>query len=333
MTAELVSPSAARPLSRASGWLRLARSPRPWAHAAAAVLLGFVLAVPVPGIAIGIVFGGLVAVPFLLVLLAAASVGFGWLGRWFVATKRGWWLALVTPVVWLPVAIVVVFTEPVSLDATKLDAAIWAGVASGLVALLAHRGPVRVVVAVVVAVSIVAFAMNVASEANDRLIARGQVSFGSTVRPFVVEIDGYQPVGEALRYDDQLLAGTFRPEGEQLTDPFGNPLDITLTTEDSAQGAPTPCGRDLLGVNSLTGPEVEMSCVVTGKSFTRASVNGQEIGRIRDGLIVRVSAGKGVPLATLKRALADARPMDDRHYRHLLLGESGEYIPELDGRR
>jgi hypothetical protein len=46
------------------------------------------------------------------------------------------------------------------------------------------------------------------------------------------------------------------------------------------------------------------------------------------------SRGRSAPrLLFFEPALANAKPMDDRYYRHLLFGENGQYIPELDGLR
>jgi len=52
------------------------------------------------------------------------------------------------------------------------------------------------------------------------------------------------------------------------------------------------------------------------------------VAQKRARLIVAASALVGIAACG-----SNAKPMDDRYYRHLLFGESGQYIPELDGLR
>jgi hypothetical protein len=108
----------------------------------------------------------------------------------------------------------------------------------------------------------------------------------------------------------------------------GYPVQFVLTTD--AKRVPA-CGPPL--DTHQSPPEPQTTCTKTATGWLRTSASAHELTRVVDGKLVRVTGPLSTPTAVLRAALANAKPMDDRYYRHLLFGENGQYIPELDGLR
>lgn len=306
-------------------WLSKGRRSRPWWHAAAAFVAGLTLPVLLNG---GIVFtllGGIPLVLILVVVLAAAV--FGGIGRWGTGRAAGWWLAL-TVAPWF-VSVVLLTLSPTSGESFGASPA-WQFLLAGLVpaalALLTHAGPARAV-AVLAIIGAIVIGWNAKNESD---AVQAKLVLGSSVRPDVTNVPGYTPVGETQRTDpstsSEALSWGYRRSGIS-TD--GSQVRFVLTTDVATAAV---CGP-VLWAQQITQPEPETSCVHNGNDWARTSAHTYEIARIVHGKLVRVTAPNSTPKSVLTTALRNATPMNDRYYRHLLFGEKGQYLPELDGLR
>lgn len=318
-------------------WLRTGLRRRPLAHAMSAFLVATLFTWPAQYSVIAFIFGGFFGLWAAALVLIVSGIAFGALGRIFLRSRRGWLLGLVTPIVWLPIVVVAFMqtAEPTgSLDGTSITPLLIGSSACALIALVTYAGPLRVLAITAACICAIVLILHAMTERASDELAEGQARFGSSVRPFVAVIDGYRSLGEPTATAAGAVAGFYREQGAEQTGPAANPTDITLATEtDATSGISTACGPPLLGTDGDGAPQDQLSCTQNGNTWTRKSANGHELARILDGYIVRVSASMEVSTSTLEMALDAAHPMDDRFYRHLLFGEQGEYIPELDGKR
>lgn len=327
-----------------ASWMRGALVPRVWLHAAAAFIAGFAAARFLQGAVFIFLFTGPGALLFLLTVVVIVAVVFGALGRVFTRKGSGWWCSFAV-LAWAPAVLVPTFMQG-EVDASALNPAIIGGIAAAVVALLPYAGPPRVLAGIALVVTVVVVGVTAIGAIESGRATEAHKRLGTSIRPYVVTVEGYEAQYEmaSAGLPTGGLRQTMRLESEKVTSAdAAMPGDITLLNqsvdEPITSGATelepaTMCGLPLLGVNQGNA-EDETSCVkdADGKTWVRTSAAGLELARILDGVIVRVSAGPKVSEATLRDALDSAKLMDDRYYRHLLYGEEGEYIPELDGLR
>ncbi len=324
MSDVIAAPPTAAGLRFRAWWSRGLHA-RPWLHAAAAFVAGLVLPLM---LRTGILLLLLGSIPWLLIVVfVIAAAIFGALGWWGTARPAGWWLA-VTVIPWFVSEVAVTLSPTTGQGPGGSD--VWLYLLAGLVpvalALVSHSGPPRAV-AVIAIVAAVAIGVNAKNESDT---VQAKLALGSGLRPDVTTVPGYTPYGETqLAYPGTLseaLAWGYIKSG---TSTDGYPVQFVLTTD---VGTAAVCGSPLYA-HQLTQPEPEVQCVQQGKDWMRSSANAYEIVHVGDGKLLRVTAPTSTPKSVLTAALRNAKPMDDRYYRHLLFGQSGQYIPELDGLR
>jgi len=308
-------------------WLMRGRRWAPWIHALAAFAIGVVLYLILQQVIVFVLLGfGPLGLLGLLAPLAIAFLAFGGLGRAAIGRRAGWWLGL-SAIPWFAVGVIVFITAQTShgWDPSVPWPYLVAGLAPATFALLAHAGPSR---AIAVACIVATIVLGVQAKSHADLVS-AQQRLGSTIHPEVTSVTGFQPYGEThLAYPgttSQALAWGYIKSGI-LSGPI--PVQFVLTTDRPDVHV---CGPALNAHRQ--SPEPQLTCTESGPEWSRTSADFHELARIEDGYLVRVTAPASTPDAVLARALDHAEPMDDRYYRHLLYGESGQYIPELDGLR
>jgi hypothetical protein len=131
---------------------------RPWGNALAALFIGVLFGFFLRIIAIAaLLAGGSRAMLAALVILAAA-IGFGALGRAFTGRRAGWVLAI-TVFVWAPLVIgaaFVIFAGEGRFNQSNLLSPLLGGIGAGVFALLAYKGWTRWVAILVFLAGIVA---------------------------------------------------------------------------------------------------------------------------------------------------------------------------------
>lgn len=260
------------------------------------------------------------------VSFAIAFLAFGWLGSAMTGRRSGWWLGL-SAIPWLVVGVVlfVAAQTPHGWDPSVPWPYALAGLVPAAIALVAHAGPPRVIALVCIVAAIV---LGIQAKTQSDVVS-AQERLGSTLRPEVTSVAGYVPFGETQLESpgtrSQALAWGYVKSGVS-TD--GYPIQFVLTTD---QKSVDVCGPKLDAHQAA--PEPQSSCTRTGTEWLRTSAGAHELSRVVDGKLVRATAPLSTPTRVLRTALNNAKPMDDRYYRHLLFGESGQYIPELDGLR
>ena len=307
-------------------WLRRGLRWTPWIHGVATFLVGALLYV---GLQQAIVFLFLFGPLWIIAIVAAfaiAFLAFGWLGSAMTNRRSGWWLGL-SAAPWLVIGVIVFVAAqtPHGWDPSVLWPYALAGLAPAAIAFLTHAGPPRAI-ALVCIVAAIALGIQAKSQSD---VVSAQQRLGSTLRPEVTSVAGYVPFGETQLESpgttSQALAWGYI-KSEVSTD--GYPIQFVLTTD---QKRVDVCGPTLDA--HQTAPEPQSSCTRAGDEWVRTSAGAHELSRVVDGKLVRATAPLSTPTAVLRAALNNAKPMDDRYYRHLLFGESGQYIPELDGLR
>ncbi len=327
-------PSTATTKSPLGRWLQRGRRRTPWLHGLAAFAVGFVLYAALQQAIVALLFG----MPWLVAGVAAiALAAFGGLGRAMTGRQASWWLSL-SAIPWLGIGVAVFVLAQTSRgwDPSVLWPYAAAGLAPAALALLSHGGPPRAIALLGILVAIVLLiAFGIQAKTQSDLVA-GQQRLGSPVRPEVTAVKGYVPYGEtqlqAPGTPSQALSWGYIKSGES-TD--GYPIQFVLITDQKTVavcGAPLDA-RQLASDGQQISPEPETSCTKSGSRWSRTSANAHELSCIIDGKLVRAIAPHSTPVSVLWSALNNAKPMDDRYYRHLLLGERGQYIPELDGLR
>ena len=310
----------------------------PWfpvIHALAALLAGVLLSFEVQRNVVGGLFVG---IPFLVVLgvkalivtgITFAALSKAFTGKWnlrFAAVISVGFVAVQTAIVWLfPQSNGWMPGEPAS---------IITGAAIGIVsALVMHSGVPRMVglAAAILTIPVLGFAHLDpsdldSSESVSPAEAEAVARFGSDVRPYVTEVVGLVSFGEPAAVSSTVVVGIYAPAGSS-----GEvPQTVYLATDNSGLPAcgGAPFGRNVI-LDASDGP-CEMSA---DHRRVRNGTTANEVVEERDGIMLRAAAANDVPIDTLHEALDEATLMDDRYYRHLLYGESVEYIPELDGAR
>lgn len=295
-----------------------------WLHVAISAAVGGLIVTVAQAGVMSLAFGGEAYAAFQAVV---AFVAFAAVGQVFSGRPHGWRQGL-TVLVWVPVVVWAFLGndgEHGLAWVQPLTYAAGATVAS-IAALLMHEGWLRIVGAVVgVGLATGTLVMvNHRDHVDDRRAAIAE--FGTSVRPWVIGLDGYRQHGDPTVVSPEIVRTSFyRPE--QVNQPG---LALTITTDSSTTEV---CG-DLLRADLAGGYEQpEKTCQQSGGIWRRTSKDGHEVALVEDGRVVRVAASNGLPERELTDALESVRPMSDRYYRHALFGEEGEYIPELDGAR
>ncbi len=141
---------------------------RPWANALAALFVGIVFGFFLRVIAIAALLAGGSRVTLIALVVLAAALGFGALGRTFTGRRAGWVLAI-TVFVWAPLVIgaaFVVFAGDGRFNQSNLLSPLAGGVGAAIFALLAYKGYTRwiaIVVFLAGIVSLVVYFVNTAS--------------------------------------------------------------------------------------------------------------------------------------------------------------------------
>jgi hypothetical protein len=299
-------------------------SGRIWWHVGVSAAVG-ALAVTVAEVGVvGLVFGGVEQA----VIMAAVAFGlFAAIGYAFLGAGRGWKQGF-TVLVWVPIvvwAFVGGSGENVLEGTEPLTHVVGAAVA-GIVALLMHEGWPRRAAAAVAAVAVVTTAVTSIHHHHVEDRKAAIVAFGSTMRPWVIGLDGYRQHGDPTVVSPKILRTSYyRPEQSDRPD-----LELTITTDASTT---VVCGDVLRATMQADFEQPERTCRQSDGIWRRTSKDGHEVAIVKGNRIVRVAASDAVPEQSLIEALRSVRPMSDRYYRHALFGEAGEYIPALDGRR
>lgn len=215
-------------------------------------------------------------------------------------------------------------------------------VAAAVPAMLVHRGVPRkagIVASTAATIGIVALVVSVGIRVHagdvrgdQQAIARSQTAIGADFRPVTISPDGYGSVYEANI--EKRLPGflqVFSSPAEKAHAP-GDTSGSDLTVVTLAATTP-PCGRPIEGVAPGGGSEAETSCNEDAGVVRRTSEHGHEVAAVVGDTLVAVSALPEVDDSLLEAAVRSARPIDDAAYRHVLLGDGGEYSDELDGNR
>jgi hypothetical protein len=152
------------------------------------------------------------------------------------------------------------------------------------------------------------------------------VKFGSSLRPWVIGLDGYRQHGDPHVIDAKVLWTVFyRPEQADQGSLF-----VTVTTDASTTAV---CGAPLRAETGTELEQQEKTCRQSGDTWRRTSQDRHEVALVAGDLVVRVAASGDVTENELIDVARSVRPMSDDYYRHALFGEDGQYIPALDGAR
>lgn len=323
------------------------RVTRPWPHVLAAALTGLVAAHLAHAGLVLTFFTGIPGALALLVLLVVVGVALGALAVFGTRSWQSAWVGT-TALLLVPGALVADLVPIITEDGAALDRAAQplsyaVGVVVAVVpALLLHRGLLRriglvALVAVLLAGIVAAVALAVqahasAAERDRQAIARAQAAIGADFRPVTISIPGYGSIYEANI--EKRLPGflqVFTSPAEKGHAPGqttgSDPTVVTLAADMAA------CGRPIAGVGADGASEPETSCAVRDGVTTRAAAHGHEVSAVVGDALVAVSAGNAVDVSLLEAAVRSAEPIDDAAYRHVVLGDGGEYTDELDGNR
>lgn len=329
---------------------RAAATARPWLHALLAAVVG-VGAAHFAHVAAFLVFftgvGG-----FAALLVVAAVTGIALAAVAVVGTRRpaAAWLGM-TALVLVPAVLVADFAPDLAggqgtgfaFDRSPgLLPYVVGAVLAAAPALLVHAGRARlvgltvsgagVVAIVVVATTVGVSAHNGVVQRDQRAIARAQVAIGADFRPVTIDPSGYGSIFEANI--EKRLPGFLQvfsspaSKGHAPGQTSGDDLTVVTLAADTAV-----CGRPIEGVGTDGASESETSCTVGDRSTHRVSAHGHEVSAVVGDTLVAVSARTEVDVAVLEDAVSSARPIGDAAYRHVLLGDGGEYTDELDGNR
>ena len=302
---------------------------RPWAHAAVAAVIGALLVRPVQSVVVVGIFGGAMALLYLAVLIVFSALAFGAVGRFFLG-RRGWHLAWTT-VLYLPVAVAATFfiTNEGSLSFGDPRSLVLCAAVPAVLALFAYRGIARIVAAVIAVIAVVVATSVGATKKAEADYEAGYARFGSDMRPYVTDLDGYTQLFEPRIAGPDVIIATFLPEGVDATGEVREPGELAIITQRNAG----LCDPIVYGISRSDGPVDQVTCDETGDTAVRTTATNHEVSKRVGDIVVRANAAMDVPLDELTAALDASRLIDDRYYRHLLFGEQGEYIEELDGKR
>lgn len=298
---------------------------RAWSHVVVSAVAGAVLVSAAQQAVVGLVFGVWLLVP---VVVAVVFVVFALVGTLASGRPHGWRQGF-TVVAWFPVVAWSVVDPGGDLGGDPGMTYAAGALVSALAACLMHPGRLRIVLAagLVAAVGAVAVVQVRGAREDDR--ADAIASFGSSMRPFVVDLDGYRQNGDPVAVGPTVVVARFYPVA-RAQEP-----GLVLTVTSDASTAET-CGPVLRGPGDVPErtEQAETSCreVVEG-TWLRTGADVREAARTVDGTVVRVGGGPEVPDDVLVAAVEGVRPMSDRYYDHLLFGEDHTYVPELDGAR
>ncbi|WIE75847.1 hypothetical protein [Curtobacterium sp. MCSS17_007] len=321
----------------------------PWAHVLGATAIGLGAAQLARAATLLTLFTGVPGLVALLGLALVTCAALGGLAALTTRRRRAAWLG-VTALVLVP-AVFVVELLPAALAGPGPTIPLLAfaptpylvgAVGAAVPAMLVHRGVVRrlgIAASTAAAVAIVALVVTVGvrlhegdAQRDQQAIARAQDAVGADFRPVTISPDGYGSVYEANI--EKRLPGflqVFSSPAEKAHAPGDTSgSDLTVVT---LAAATAPCGRPIEGVAPGGGPEPETSCDEDDGVVRRTSEHGHEVAAVVGDTLVAVSALPGVDDSVLEAAVRYARPIDDEAYRHVLLGDGGEYTDELDGNR
>lgn len=322
---------------------------RAWLHVLGATAIGVGTAQLTRAAVFFTLFTGVPGLVALLVLTLVACAALGGLAALVTRRRRAAWLG-VTALVLVP-AVAVVALLPAALAGPEPTLPLLAfpptpyllgAVVAAVPAMLVHRGVARkvgIVAGTAAAVAIVALVVTVGvrlhegdAQRDQQAVDRARVAVGADFRPVTISPDGYGSVYEANI--EKRLPGflqVFSSPAEKAHAPGDTSgSDLTVVT---LAAATAPCGRPIEGVAPGGGPEPETSCDEDGGVVRRTSEHGHEVAAVVGDTLVAVSALPEVDDSLLEAAVRSARPIDDEAYRHVLLGDGGEYTDELDGNR
>jgi hypothetical protein len=141
-----------------------------------------------------------------------------------------------------------------------------------------------------------------------------QSYFGSTLRPYVSPIEGY---------DDPRLVGSgasvlafYAPIGQEVAPTDAGAKTIVITTEQFVGSiADAACTAPMRSSPISDTEAATPDCVKTERGWTRSNESSIElvVAAERD-VLLRVSAGRVVPQETLESVIAQAALMDDASY-------------------
>ena len=283
--------------------------------------------------ALGVVIAGRALVPALfggatgvaawfLTVFVCAVAAFGVLDWWFSPLRRvsrSVVLGLVTAAVWF-VSVIASFVAVAASGSSTPDPLnppllVMIGAASGaaVTILLRYRGWARrtgIVAAGAALVMLVAVSYQAKSEDD---LAGLQNYFGSTVRPYVSPIDGYD--------DPKLASGGFAvlafytPTGQDPATGQGGKTILMTTEQFAGSTADAACSSPMRS-SPGADPETEApECVKTELGWMRTNSSSRElVVAVERDVLLRVSAGREVSLGILEVVLKEAAPMDDGAY-------------------
>lgn len=300
--------------------------PRWWgsAHAGAGAAAGALGVVVAGWTLVPALFGGGTAIIVWFLLVVFFAVGtFGVLDWWFSPLRRvsrSVVLGIVTAAVWFVSVVACVVAVAASGSGTPdplnppLLVVIGGASGAAVTILLRYRGWARWGgIAAASAALVMLMVISFQGKADDDL-AGLQSYFGSTVRPYVSPIDGY---------DDPTLAGHgatvmafYTPVGK---DPapmeHGAKTIVVITEQFVGSMADAACSSPMRSSPTTeTEPEVA-ECVKTELGWTRSNNSSIElVVAVESDVLLRVSAGRVVPQETLQSVIKRAAPMDDAAY-------------------
>lgn len=309
------------------GWLALGASSSPWVHALASGAIAAVASFLFSSTWLGFLFVGLAGVGIGGVLAVGGMFfAFALIARPFVRRGATWFGLTVLP--WAAVTVLATVASSVDYGTFSPWPALLGGAVGAGCALLGHAGPARVagiLLAVAVTVALPPLWM-------DGRMQAAQALYESTVRPYVTDVDGFYSWLEPERSDsgpEAFSAQYYRGEWG-----YDAPMDpgFVLTTErvgNPDHREPEPCATLLYPTVGQFAEEATTCREVDGR-WIREGATSHEVFMIVDDLVVRATSPIDIPLEALHSALDTAKPMDDAHYRHLLLGPEAGCLPEID---
>lgn len=282
-----------------SGWVRQGLRGRTWLHALAAFASGALGVIGLPSIFVGVLFSGL----FGLVIfgLVGGGIGFAffaWLGVAFTGDRRAIWLGC-TVFAWLGAAIAGflgstagelgdIYSSP-----ELLRACLYGGTAAASCALLAHRGPARILGAVGLA-GLVVVVSSIAAPKTE------SPQFPAT--PTTTEVSGYLAVESPVARD---LGGPaywapYAPE-------HGGEIAFAIIAQAAPESA--PCIEHQIRDAADPGTtDTQIECVQDGDYWVRSGKRLHEVSLVGADSIVRAVGQLSTPLDVLREAVANATP-------------------------
>lgn len=295
-----------------------------WSHVVISAVVGALMVPVAEAGVVGLAYGGAAMAATQAVFMFVVFAG---VGRAFADRPQGWWQGL-TVLIWMPVVGWAFLGNPGDNDLSGTEPLTYAAgcAVSAIAALLMYEGRPRLVgsaLGVAIAAGTIV-TLTHRDHLEDRRAAIAE--FGSSVRPWVVDLDGYRQGGDPVVVLPKVLRTTFyRPEQSSAPD-----LELTITTDASST---VVCGAVLRATIGADFEQPEKTCRQSNGMWRRTSEGGHEVALVKDGRVVRVAASNNVPEGELVDAIRSVRPMSDDYYRHALFGEDGQYIEELDGAR